>query len=636
MRRYTLSIVPLFIFSCLLCIGAPALAVHTNICEFIHQHYPIGTPVEIDSVVVTAVDLKPTTYGIWVQDLNAYCGIRVYTGAVVPTVRIGDLVNVSGEYCGEREICYPIIVKIGSAPPPAPALLSTGDLGYAASDSAKAEKWKGVFIKVDTVVCVDISMGYGQWAVVEAHAHGSVIDTIWIGPKMLDPTPAVPAVGDTFAYIQGIWWWEYGNYKLWPRIPPDIVPLGCPPAPNLVLAHSISETGIYAYFDAAYDSSALDITKYYLEDSSGAVIPICDAYFVDPQSTLVCLITCVAMSPCVPETLCAWSIRNREGCAESPRQCCTFRGGICPISVIQTPKSATNDSSLLDGQQVTLRGIVTADPTQFYGEFFVEERQAGPWSGIAIYGSLIHPTVGDSATVSGLVSEYCNKTEIIAVDYVRIHSSGNRVPGPDVVSICDLTTGPPAESWEGVFVKVNNAIVDSTDNGGWYICDPIWRCCILVGRDHYCRFYFCPTCTTYAPIAGMWMNVQGIADYRYGQRAIRPRTCADIIYPVGASELETGQKTLEFGLFQNVPNPFSPRTEIRYAVPEDSRVDLRIYDVAGKMVRALLKSERVRAGVHAEVWDGRNNSGQELASGVYFYQLRAGDKVATMKMVLLR
>ncbi|MDI6808914.1 MAG: T9SS type A sorting domain-containing protein, partial [Candidatus Eisenbacteria bacterium] len=409
--------------------------------------------------------------------------------------------------------------------------------------------------------------------------------------------------------------------------------------PNLVLAHSTSETGVRAYFDRTCDASGVDITKYSLVDSSGAKIPILGAVFANAESTIVDLTT-GTQNNTFPTTLSAWEIRNRTGCAESSLQSMTFRGGICPISYIQHPKSADNDSSHVIGtgvEQVTLRGIVTADPTQFYGEFFVEERQAGPWSGIAIYGSPIRPTVGDSVTVSGLVSEYYNKTEITSVDYVKIHSSGNPLPGPDVIPICGFTIGPPAESWEGVFIRINNAIVADTSigYGGWTVWDGV-ACSLVVHRDFYCRFHFCPTCTSYMPIPGMWLNLQGIGDCVYGQINIRPRTCADIIYPVGVSEHDRAQRASEFILFQNVPNPFNPRTEIRFAVPDETSVDLRIYDVAGRMAKMLLKSERLRAGVHTEVWDGRNDSGQELASGVYFYQLRAGDKVSTMKMVLLR
>lgn len=92
---------------------------------------------------------------------------------------------------------------------------------------------------------------------------------------------------------------------------------------------------------------------------------------------------------------------------------------------------------------------------------------------------------------------------------------------------------------------------------------------------------------------------------------------------------------LKFSLKQNFPNPFNPVTTIRYDLPEDSNVDLKIYNVLGQEVRALI-SGRVQAGQRAVVWNGKNDSGSEVGSGVYVYRLRAGTKVMSRKMLLLK
>jgi hypothetical protein len=89
-------------------------------------------------------------------------------------------------------------------------------------------------------------------------------------------------------------------------------------------------------------------------------------------------------------------------------------------------------------------------------------------------------------------------------------------------------------------------------------------------------------------------------------------------------------------LYQNVPNPFNPTTTIRYDVPAAGAiVDLAIYDVAGRLVKRLAAGFQ-QPGAKTAVWDGRNDRGQEVASGVYFYRLRAGAFVGTRKMVLLK
>jgi hypothetical protein len=88
-------------------------------------------------------------------------------------------------------------------------------------------------------------------------------------------------------------------------------------------------------------------------------------------------------------------------------------------------------------------------------------------------------------------------------------------------------------------------------------------------------------------------------------------------------------------LNQNFPNPFNPTTVISYGIKHPSYVSLRIYDVNGRLVRALIDARRA-AGYHAETWDGKNERGVAVGSGVYFYRLIAGEFVDTKKLILLR
>ena len=88
-------------------------------------------------------------------------------------------------------------------------------------------------------------------------------------------------------------------------------------------------------------------------------------------------------------------------------------------------------------------------------------------------------------------------------------------------------------------------------------------------------------------------------------------------------------------LHQNRPNPFNPETRIELELSQNARAVLHIYDGSGRRVRTLLDRD-LPAGVHGVSWDGRDDSGQILASGVYFYELRAGAFVAGRRMVLLR
>ncbi|UCF04187.1 MAG: T9SS type A sorting domain-containing protein [bacterium] len=98
----------------------------------------------------------------------------------------------------------------------------------------------------------------------------------------------------------------------------------------------------------------------------------------------------------------------------------------------------------------------------------------------------------------------------------------------------------------------------------------------------------------------------------------------------------TGTETPHiYSLAQNYPNPFNPLTAIRYSVKNRDAVTLKIYDVTGRLVRTLV-NEIKEPGAYTVAWDGYNDRGAGVASGIYFYRLAAGDFVQTRKMVLLR
>ena len=87
-------------------------------------------------------------------------------------------------------------------------------------------------------------------------------------------------------------------------------------------------------------------------------------------------------------------------------------------------------------------------------------------------------------------------------------------------------------------------------------------------------------------------------------------------------------------LEQSVPNPFNPATTIRFSIGEPGWVVLRVYDVTGRTVRTLVDCRR-EAAVYEEVWDGCDDSGDIVRSGVYLYKLEASAYMQARKMVLL-
>ena len=92
---------------------------------------------------------------------------------------------------------------------------------------------------------------------------------------------------------------------------------------------------------------------------------------------------------------------------------------------------------------------------------------------------------------------------------------------------------------------------------------------------------------------------------------------------------------LTLSLYQNYPNPFNPSTEIRYSLPEKCRVRLEVYDISGRRMASLVDGVQA-SGFHPVVWNGVDDRGSSVASGVYFCRLTAGKETISKKMVMLK
>jgi metal-sulfur cluster biosynthetic enzyme len=107
-------------------------------------------------------------------------------------------------------------------------------------------------------------------------------------------------------------------------------------------------------------------------------------------------------------------------------------------------------------------------------------------------------------------------------------------------------------------------------------------------------------------------------------------------YPTSVNEQgEESTVPKSYILSQNYPNPFNSSTEVSFTLPVRGNVELSIYNLAGQKVATLVQGTR-GAGAYTVHWDGRDDSGKELASGVFLYQMRAGNQVKTRKLLLLR
>ncbi len=104
----------------------------------------------------------------------------------------------------------------------------------------------------------------------------------------------------------------------------------------------------------------------------------------------------------------------------------------------------------------------------------------------------------------------------------------------------------------------------------------------------------------------------------------------EVEYRLGAGVLPSA-----FVLYGNFPNPFNPLTTIKFDLPRDGHVALRIFDLSGRVVRTLVDENLARA-THEYQWDGSDDAGHRVASGTYYYRVESDQNAATGKMMLVK
>ncbi len=138
---------------------------------------------------------------------------------------------------------------------------------------------------------------------------------------------------------------------------------------------------------------------------------------------------------------------------------------------------------------------------------------------------------------------------------------------------------------------------------------------------------------TYNGVQGTFLILTSVD----GNREVRPIFHTGTLQVSVATDVDDDGSLLprEFALMQNYPNPFNPTTVISFALPRSSDVRIDLYDITGRLVRTLA-DETMTAGNHTVTFDGRSSSGNQLATGVYFYRMQANGFVATKKMLLMK
>ncbi len=305
-------------------------------------------------------------------------------------------------------------------------------------------------------------------------------------------------------------------------------------------------------------------------------------------------------------------------------------GAAPPLPQVMTIRSLRENFS--DGvpqsfgwANVRVRGIATAG-THFgeSGPGYMQDSTGG----IGVFGSdftksvVVGPPSSFEMEVYGAVSLFNGSLEILPYSVARVSVKPAIVP--QTVTLTQLAAD--GEIWEGRLVKVTNARIVSgsypplNTSGNLTIEDGGGSFALRIDGDTDIDGQ--PTPTQRIDIVGIVNQFDSTLPYTEGYQLL-PRRLADITTATN-TVAEQGESPRAFRLEQNYPNPFasSAFTALHFVLPNAANVRLEIYNVLGERV-ALFQNEQFNAGAHAFEWDGRDQFGTAVASGVYFYRLDA-------------
>ena len=129
-------------------------------------------------------------------------------------------------------------------------------------------------------------------------------------------------------------------------------------------------------------------------------------------------------------------------------------------------------------------------------------------------------------------------------------------------------------------------------------------------------------------------SVSGIFNFSFGTYKVQIRGLPDLGQTVGIVD-DIKVNPYSYQLYDNFPNPFNPETQIRFEIGAQENVQILIYDILGRQIRYLV-NEQYSSGFHVVNWDGTNETGQPVSSGMYIYLLKAGDYMADKKMLFVK
>jgi hypothetical protein len=301
-------------------------------------------------------------------------------------------------------------------------------------------------------------------------------------------------------------------------------------------------------------------------------------------------------------------------------------------------------TSPLDDEVVNIQGIVTAGTGDVGSPSkFVLQDGTGPFSGILVYEGTATNFVlpGDEVKVGGYINEYYGLTEMEPHNgsAVYLESFGNDLPeasivAPDVL-IDDASPeidgdSYSGEAWESVWVRTPvSTVVDTTGAGqyGTFKISSVTGLSDSLTVDPYITL-------SYAAMPNDRVSVAGFMTYDFGNFELVPIRDADVYLDPSTAVNPT--PIMPAGGFSRIaPNPFNPKTEIRFVMTRDNLAQLNVYNIRGELVKTLQNGRLQGGQEYVYHWDGKDGSGRQMSSGTYFARLRLGGDVMQVRKLML-
>ncbi|MFL2983244.1 MAG: c-type cytochrome domain-containing protein [Candidatus Neomarinimicrobiota bacterium] len=633
--------------------------------------YMLGDTVTIEGIVTMPTGLSYAGSGIKFifADVNGgpWSALLSYDpdSSAFPTLFEGDLIQATGyvyEYTTgpanmtELFITEPINIIDFEQPLPAVDTVQTGDLRW----PTEAEQWGNVMVRVEDAVVTGNDFQYEVFAADDGS--GSVLvdddsDSIAAFFEVLGPPP----VGSLIQSMEGWLYHHYGSYddstayKLCPLYvddlefgsgPPSISGISREPcAPTLsdsevmvscvIMDNSvISEALVHYTLDGViYNTSIMSS-----DDDSvfTGVIPISDVISNDNSVYYFITATDDGADQSEPKT------SRYPYDIEHDQLGFVINDELKIMDLQYTPWPSGN--TRYEGCEVTVSGVVTADTAQYnsgYSSYAIQDPGTQQqWSGLVFdTQEMVGVTRGEHITITGLVTDYDSdwlfkfggNTRLINAQVTVVETSDE--PSATVVSCEDIhQTADEVESYEGVLVKLNNVTISSVNDFDWVITDDSGFEALI--DDDMSTMEGDNMMSTF--VEGQELDqIMGIFNYSFGTYKVQIRDVGDLGQMVGVED-DVKVNPYDYALHDNFPNPFNPETQIRFSIGAQENIKLIVYDVMGRQVRTLIDGNAYDSGFHVVNWNGLDDKGQRVPSGLYIYRIKAGSYIADKKMLLVK